>query len=128
MMEITFYLARLWALFYITFGLLFIMAGYLGKVIDMTDDKKFVISTGYITLMMGMVTIVLHNIWVWDARVTITIIAWVTFMKGITKIVFPEHIHKQAQRFKKSQWLSAISLLLMGMWFAWVSVQYADKI
>ena len=87
----------------------------------MTDDKAFVISTGYITLLMGLVTVILHNVWVADWRVAITILGWSTVIKGITKIGFPEHIHKQAQRFKKKQALSAISILLLGAWLMWMS-------
>ena len=85
------------------FGTLFIITGQLGKTIAMTNDKAFIISTGYITLLMGLVTVILHNIWVADWRVVITILGWSTLIKGIGKIGFPETIHKQAQRFSKKQ-------------------------
>ena len=120
-MEISIFFARLWGSFFIIFGLLFIITRQLGKTIEMTDDKAFVISTGYITLLMGLVTVILHNVWVADWRVAITILGWSTVIKGITKIGFPEHIHKQAQRFKKKQALSAISILLLGAWLMWMS-------
>ena len=87
----------------------------------MTNDKSFVISTGYITLMMGLVTVILHNVWVADWRVVITVLGWSTLIKGIMKIGFPETIHKQAQRFKVKQQLSAAFLMLMGAWLLWVS-------
>ena len=104
------------------FGGLFILTGYLGKLIDFTDDKKFVIATGYQTLLLGLVTITLHNIWVADWRVAITILGWVTLLKGITKIAFPEHIHKQSQRFKSNQWLSAVAMMLFGAWLLFMSL------
>ncbi len=87
----------------------------------MTDDKAFVISTGYITLLMGLVTVILHNIWVADWRVAITIVGWSTLIKGIMKIGFPEHIHKQAQRFKAKQLVSASFLVILGSWLFWMS-------
>ena len=120
-MEISIFFARLWGSFFIIFGLLFIITRQLGKTIEMTDDKAFVISTGYITLLMGLVTVILHNVWVADWRVAITILGWSTVIKGITKIGFPEHIHKQAQRFKKKQALSTIFILLLGAWLMWMS-------
>lgn len=55
-----------------------------------------------ITLIMGLVTVILYNLWVKDWRVLITILGWSTLIKGISKIRFPEQIHKQAQRFKKN--------------------------
>lgn len=120
-MEPTIFFARLWGSFFIIFGLLFIITRQLGKTIEMTDDKAFVISTGYITLLMGLVTVILHNVWVASWEVVITILGWSTLLKGISKIGFPELIHQQAQRFKKNQWLSAIFLIMMGMWLFWMS-------
>lgn len=121
-MEISIFLARLWGSFFVIFGTLFIITGQLGKTIEMTDDKAFVISTGYITLIMGLVTVILHNVWAADWRVVITILGWSTLIKGIMKIGFPEYIHKQAQRFKTKQLISAIMLIILGTWLFWVSL------
>jgi hypothetical protein len=113
-MDITIFFARLWGSFFMIFGSLFIITRQLGKTIEMTNNKAFVISTGYITLLMGLVTIILHNIWVWDWRLAITILGWSTVIKGIMKIGFPEKIKKEAQRFKKKQLVSAFFLIIMG--------------
>jgi len=61
-MDVTVFLARFLGDYYLVFGLLFIITKYLGKVIKMTDDKSFTISTGYITLLMGLSVIILHNL------------------------------------------------------------------
>ena len=120
-MDITIFFSRLWGSLFIIFGFLFIITKKLGKTIEMTDDKAFVISTGYITLLMGLVTVILHNVWVANWKVVITILGWSTLIKGIMKIGFPEHIHKQAQRFKKKQIVSAVILIIMGAWLMWMS-------
>ena len=88
----------------------------------MTDDKAFVISTGYISFLMGLVTVILHNVWVWSWPVVITILAWSTLVKGIMKIGFPDTIHKQAQRFRKNQWLSSVFLIILGAWLLWMGL------
>ena len=121
-MEISVFFARLWGSFHIIFGSLFIITGQLGKTIEMTDNKSFVISTGYITLLMGLVTVILHNVWAADWRVVITILGWSTLIKGIMKVGFPETIHKQAQRFRKKQMFSAVFLILLGAWLFFVSL------
>lgn len=121
MMELTVFFARLWGVFFIVFGSLFIITRQLGRTIEMTDDKAFVISTGYTTFLMGLVTVILHNVWELSWRVTITLLGWSTLIKGISKIGFPEHIHKQAQRFKKNQWVSAVCLIALGGWLMWMS-------
>ncbi len=119
-MEISIFFAQLWGSFFIIFGLLFFITRYLGKVIEMTENKAFVISTGYITLLMGLVTIILHNLWVADWRLVITLLGWSTLIKGIMKIGFPEQIHKQAQRFKNKQIFSTAFLLFLGVWLLWM--------
>lgn len=121
-METTIFFARLWGSFFIVFGALFIITGQLGKTIEMTDNKAFVISTGYITFLMGLVTILLHNVWVWGWPVIITVLAWSTLIKGIMKIGWPEVIHKQAQRFKKKQMVSAGFLILLGGYLFYMSL------
>jgi hypothetical protein len=87
----------------------------------MTEDRAFVISTGYITLLMGLVTVILHNVWVLEGRVAITIVGWSTLIKGILKIGFPEAIHKRAQVFRKHQVASACFLIVFGGWLLWMS-------
>jgi hypothetical protein len=119
-MDISTFFAQLWGSYFIIFGLLFIITGQLGKTIEMTDNKAFVISTGYITLLMGLVTVILHNVWAADWRIVITILGWSTLIKGILKIGFPEQIHKQAQRFKKKQMFSAAFMILLGAWLLWM--------
>lgn len=120
-MEPSIFFARLWGSFFIIFGTLFIATKYLGKVIEMTDDRAFVISTGYITLLMGLVTVILHNVWAADWVIAITLLGWSTLIKGIMKIGFPEVIQEQAQRFKRKQIVSATFLLIFGAWLLWMS-------
>jgi len=120
-MDISIFFARLWGSFFVIFGCLFIITRQLGKTIEMTDNKAFVISTGYISMLMGLVTVILHSIWVADWKVITTVLGWSTLLKGILKIGFPEQIHKQAQRFKKNQIISALFMIFLGSWLLWKS-------
>ncbi len=120
--EVSIFFAKLWGAIFIIFGSLFIITGQLGKTIDMSDDKSFVISTGYLTLIMGLVTVILHNIWVMNWTIVITILGWSTLIKGIMKVGFPEQINKQAQQFKTKQKISAVALILFGAWLFYRAV------
>lgn len=117
--DVSLALARFWGLFYLIFGALFIITHQLGRTIAMTDDDKFVIATGYSTLLMGLITVSVHNLWVWDWRLLITLLGWMTLLKSVHKIGFPESIRQRAQRFKNSQHVSALVLLLLGAWLTW---------
>lgn len=115
-MEITSFFARFWGSLFVILGLSSLGARFLGRVIKYTEDKTITISTGYITFLLGLVTVILHNIWVADWRVAVTILGWTTLLKGIMKVAWPEHVHKRAQMFKSQQYLWAMVILLMGAW------------
>ena len=113
--------AQLWGVFYVVFGALFLISGQLGRTIEMTDNRAFVVGTGYTSFFLGLATIVWHNVWVFDWRVMITLLGWFTFIKGIQKIGFPNHIREQAQRFKRGQEYSGAFLLVLGCYLLWMS-------
>jgi hypothetical protein len=119
--EITIFLARFWGSLFMILGFSSLAGGFLGRVIKMTEDKTITISTGYITFLLGLVTVILHNLWVLDWRVAITILGWTTLFKGIMKVAFPGHVNKQAQKFKKLQLLWGAVIFLIGAWFFWMS-------
>ena len=119
--EITIFLAQFWGSLFMILGGLSVCAGFLGRIIKFTDNKVITIVTGYITFLLGLITVVLHNLWVWDWRVAITILGWTTLIKGIMKIGFPQHVHEKAQMFKRFQILWGLVIFLIGAWFFWMS-------
>lgn len=121
-MDLSIFLARFWGSLFMLLGLQSIGTRFLGRVIKMTDDKTVTVSTGYITFLLGLATVVAHNLWVNDWRAAVTILGWVTLLKGMTKIGFPEHVHKQAQMFKSQQYIWAMVIFFLGAWLFWVSL------
>jgi hypothetical protein len=119
--EITTYLARFWGSLFMILGGSTIAVGFLGKVIKYTEDRTITISTGYITFLLGLFTVVFHNLWVADWRVAVTLLGWITLFKGIEKIGFPNRINKKARLFKKQQWLWGAIIFLLGAWLFWMS-------
>jgi len=122
-MEISFYLARFWGSLFVILGLASVGAKLLGRIIGYTEDKTITISTGYITFLLGLITVTLHNIWVADWRVAITILGWTTLLKGIEKIAFPNRVNKIALKFKGGQIFWGFVILLIGVFYFWISLQ-----
>ncbi len=47
-----------------------------------------------ISLPLGLVIILGHNIWVWDLPVIVTVAGWMTTAKGVVYLLFPRaHMH-----------------------------------
>lgn len=122
-MDITLFLAKFWGSLFMILGAMSVIGKLLGRIIEYTEDRTITISTGYITFLLGLATIVAHNLWVADWRVAITILGWTTLLKGIEKIGFPDRINKKAQIFKGRQIIWGFVIFLIGAWFFWMSHQ-----
>jgi hypothetical protein len=120
-MEASIYLARFWGSLFIILGLGSVLAKFLGRVINYTEDKTITVSTGYITFLLGLITVTMHNIWVADLRVAITILGWTTLLKGIEKIIYPNRVNKIAKMFKDKQTLWGFVIFLIGAFYFWMS-------
>ncbi|MFA6077673.1 MAG: hypothetical protein WC724_01490 [Candidatus Paceibacterota bacterium] len=121
-MEITIFLAKFWGSLFMVLGGLSIGAKFLGRVIEYTEDKSVTISTGYITFLLGLATVVAHSVWVNDWRLVITLLGWTTLLKGVMKIGFPEHINKKAQMFRGQSALWGAVIFIFGTWLFWMGV------
>lgn len=122
-MEISIFLARFWGSLFLILGALAVSAGFLGRVIGYTQDKTITITTGYITFLLGLITVVAHNVWVPDWRVAVTVLGWVTLFKGLEKIILPDRVHAKALMFKLSQKLWGSVIFLIGAWFFYMSIR-----
>jgi hypothetical protein len=123
--EISIFLARFWGSLFIILGLSSVGAKFLGRVIQYTEDKTITVSTGYITFLLGLATVVAHNLWVPDLRVAVTILGWTTLLKGVEKIAFPNRVNKKAQLFKDKQTLWGFVIFLIGAAYFWMSFEFS---
>lgn len=120
-MDISVFLARFWGSLFLILGASSIGAKLLGRIIQYTEDKTITVSTGYITFLLGLATVVAHNLWVPDWRVAVTILGWITLIKGLEKIAFPGRVNKKAQMFKGKQILWGFVIFLIGAVYFWLS-------
>jgi hypothetical protein len=122
-MEISLFLARFLGWLLVILGLIFLLRKkVLFEMFRSVENKGFVMLSGYLALILGLVTVILHNLWVADWRVTITILGWIALVKGIVRIGFPGVPQKSV--FKNKPILTQILLviaILLGGWLIWMS-------
>jgi hypothetical protein len=77
--------------------------------------------SGTITLVAGLAVVNLHNEWVRDWRVAITILGWLGVIGGIVRIVAPQHAASLGAAELTRPWLLITAGLVIGLLGAWLS-------
>lgn len=55
-------------------------------------DRGLIYFTGIIALASGLLIIEFHNVWVWGWPVLITLLGWLSLLRGILRMIFPDRI------------------------------------
>jgi len=126
-METTTFLAQFWGWLIVITCLIFLIRRkvLLDELFRLVEDKSFTLFSGYIALVIGLATVILHNVWVADWRVAITIFGWISLIKGIVRIGFPEATQKFVPVLKDKPLLIQALLviaILLGAWLIWMSL------
>jgi len=83
---------------------------------DLVNNKGLLWVTGLITFVMGMVIVALHNVWSADWRALVTLLGWLTVVKGAVIMLFPSRMILFYRRFLSNHLLSysGIYALVLG--------------
>jgi hypothetical protein len=83
---------------------------------DQANSKGLLWLTGLITFVMGTVIVALHNVWSADWRVLVTLLGWLTAIKGAVIMLFPSSMMLLYRRFLSNRLLtySGMYALVLG--------------
>ena len=98
-MDVSRFLAKVLGLYLIivSVAMLTNMQQVMVYIAGIMDSPPLLFVTGLFTLILGLLMVVSHNVWQWNWRVLITIIAWLVLLKGSCIALDP-------------QWIDSISL------------------
>jgi hypothetical protein len=87
-------LAKILGIYFLALGLAFFINTDLFKNIykQVSRDKNFLLMGGIVAMSIGAVIVSLHNIWVWDWPLIITILGWWSLIKGFGFIANPDFV------------------------------------
>jgi uncharacterized protein YjeT (DUF2065 family) len=72
---------------------------------------------GFIDLIGGIAVVLVHNRWVWDWPVIITILGWVAIVRGAVRMLWPDQVKKfatKALRNENTMMIAGIVMLILG--------------
>lgn len=104
-MEVSIFLGRALGIYLLIIGLsmLFNHKVFFRTFQEWTDHPNSITITAFISIILGILMVLVHNVWVADWRIVITLLAWLTLIKGIIRLNFPHAVPKTMQYFEQSR-------------------------
>lgn len=90
-MEISQFLAKFLGLYILLMSLPLLISPHLIRVRyeSFLSDEAVMKLAGIVTVLVGLFLILLHNLWVHDWRLSVTLVSWLIFIEGISIVYFP---------------------------------------
>ncbi len=117
-MEVSIFLARALGVYLlvISLSMIFNHRVFFRTFQQWVQEPATITLTAFISIILGILMVLVHNVWVPDWRIVITILAWVTLIKGIVRLNFPHAVPETMEYFhhRKIAYfsLSVLALLL----------------
>lgn len=88
-MDIAILLAKFWGWYLlIFFFILSVNPVRIKQIFNDFKDRKFSVIVAFIAIIIGLINIILHNVWAYDWTMIITLIGWVSLGMGIYLFTF----------------------------------------
>lgn len=90
-MDISIVLAQIWGITFVVLGLSMLLNKKWTAVAieEMFQNQGVIWQAGFICLVMGLVLVALNNVWTFGLPLFITILGWLTVIKGAVILLFP---------------------------------------
>ncbi|MBU1033244.1 MAG: hypothetical protein ABII13_05565 [Patescibacteria group bacterium] len=122
-MLLSIYIAKVFGLFLVIAGLamLYNKKDIHAWINTMLKEKSMVICHGAVALLVGLLLVNVHNVWVKDWTVLITIFGWILLLKGVFSMFVPSLTQKMCKVLLKTEWYTVglIIMLIIGLFLSY---------
>ena len=123
-MDITLFLAKALGLYLLIVGLamLFNAGKQRALLTDLVNNPSLLYLTGFIALIIGILLVLSHNIWVKDWPVVITILAWLSLIKGIVRVSCPQFALKTTRAYLEKDavyYTCTVIIVIVGLFLCY---------
>ena len=89
---------------------------------ELSDNLFIVYFSGYISLLLGLLVVLSHNVWSADWRIFITLLGWIAVIKGLIRLFAPEKLPGMASKLfsEKGYFIIMAIFLLLGIYLTYV--------
>lgn len=119
-MMVTYFLASVMGWYLLIMGLLLLFRRDIvtSAMSDVMAQRGLLFVIAFITLIIGLMIVVSHNIWVMGWPVIITILGWLAVISGLIRLYCPETIHRMWDKMATKPEIFSIAgvlILLLGL-------------
>jgi hypothetical protein len=122
-MDLTLLLAKVFGVYFIVIGAsVFLKSGSWRKVIDeFSKNTALMHITGMFVLILGLLVVLSHNHWGYNFRGLVTLLGWLTLIKGAGYLLLPSGIMAGWVKIMNSRSMLmfwGIVVILIGLYLA----------
>ncbi len=113
-MVLSIFLAKIIGLYLVIISAAFMLKAdeFKPMMLDMLKNPSLVLFSSILALIFGILIVVSHNIWDMDWRVIITILGWLTLLKGVMRLFYPEFVMKKVTKCVENKASYTIMMLI----------------
>ena len=113
-MQLSLFLAKAWGIYILLISLAFLVnrKNY-QAALRLLENETTRLLAGFALLVIGILHVISHNIWTPDWRVLITLSGWISLIKGINRLFWPEFTIKQIKKLKIDKWATPLLILAL---------------
>ena len=90
-MDSSLFLAKFWGWYLIIFFfILSLNPKRIKQIFNDLNDEKFLIMASFVTIIVGLLNVLIHNIWEPNWKLIISLIGWVSIFIGLSLFIFPK--------------------------------------
>ncbi|ARV15835.1 hypothetical protein BTO07_12100 [Polaribacter sp. SA4-12] len=90
-MDNSIFLAKFWGYYLLIF---FVILSFnpkrIRQIFNDLEDQKFLIILSFLSIIIGLINILFHNIWESNWKLIITLIGWIALLIGLFLFIFPK--------------------------------------
>lgn len=117
-MELTIVIAKLFAIYFVVSGLavLFRKKTLVHAVKDMYEHPAIMWLGGALLIFLGGYIVLVHNVWEGTLATWVTVLAWLTLIKGVAYMLLPDKLARLGSQVKS--WWAPLGLVMivLGVW------------
>ena len=122
-MELSIFLAKLFGIYMLAVGVLWALRGdMLAQVMEeFFDNRALVFVSGLLALFVGIAIAIGHSVWEPNWRGLITLFGYLSILRGVARIGFPDAPRKRAIGLVSggSRWVLLVFVLAVGGYLTW---------